>query len=134
MNISKHLKIYKSTEATCDVGSQLFSDSDFCDVTLVCVDNQHLPAHRAVLCANSSFLRILLYDSQQQRTFLYLGSVQSEDLLALLEVMYLGGSSMKRDRMEVVLALAAGGSWSPAGGAGGHCSPAAREARQGGRG
>ena len=108
MNTSNNLKIYKSTEVSCGVGSQLLSDSDFCDVTLVCADNQHLPAHRAVLCSNSSFLRELLYDSQQQRTFLYLGSVQSEDLMALLEVMYLGSSSIKRDRMEVVLALAAG--------------------------
>ena len=49
------------------MANKLFADPDFSDVTLACADNQHLPAHRAVLCASSSFLRELLYDSQQLR-------------------------------------------------------------------
>ena len=106
--MSENVQIYNSIKRYCDLGSQLFSDSDFSDVTLVCGDNQHLPAHRAVLCASSSFLRQLLYDSQHQRTFLYLGSVPHEDLRSLLELIYLGSCSLKWDRMEAVLALASG--------------------------
>ena len=66
------IQIGSKTEDINMIGIRLTSDFDFSDVTLVCADNQHLPAHRAVLCATSSFLRKLLYDSQQQRTFLYL--------------------------------------------------------------
>ena len=108
LNMSKYeiIQIYKSTKRDSNIGSQLFSDSDFSDVTLVCADNQHLPAHRAVLCANSSFLQQLLYDSQQQRTFLYLGPVPYGDLRSLLELIYLGSCSVQGDRREGVLALA----------------------------
>ena len=88
------------------IGTKLFSDFDFSDVTLVCADNQHVPAHRAVLCASSSFLRELLYDSQQQRIFLFLGRVNHEDLRTLLEFIYLGACSVQRSRLENVLRLA----------------------------
>ena len=102
------LQITVSNNKHTNIGSQLFSDSDFSDVTLVCGDNQHLPAHRAVLCASSSFLRQLLYDSQQQRTFLCLASVPYEDMRSLLEVIYLGSCTLPRDRLDAVIALAAG--------------------------
>ena len=75
-------------------------------MTLVCVDNQHVPAHRAVLCGSSSFLKELLYDSQQQRTCLYLGKVHHEDLKPLLEFMYVGACSVLKKRLENVVWLA----------------------------
>ena len=89
------------------IGNKLFSDFDFSDVTLVCADNQHLPAHRAVLCTSSSFIRELLYDSQHQRTFLYLGRVQHADMRSLLEFIYLGSCSLERSRLEEMVRLAA---------------------------
>ena len=102
------IQITNSTKKHITIGLELFSDSDFSDVTLVCGDNQHLPAHRAVLCASSSFLRQLLYDSQQQRTFLYLAPVSYEDMRSLLEVIYLGSCTLPRHRLDAVMALAAG--------------------------
>ena len=106
MLLSEIIQIERITKGDSTIGSQLYADSDFSDVTLVCGDNQHLPAHRAVLCASSTFLRQLLYDSQHQRTFLYLGPVAYEDLRSLLELMYLGSCSVLRVRREAVLALA----------------------------
>ena len=99
-----HMERITSNDST--LCSQLYADSDFSDVTLVCGDNQHLPAHRAVLCASSTFLRQLLYDSQNQRTFLYLGPVPFEDLRSLLELMYMGSCYVQRERRESVMALA----------------------------
>ena len=107
MVLSEFIKIGSKTDLMSFIGNKLLSDCDFSDVTIVCADNQHLPAHRAVLCASSSFLRELLYDSQQQRTFLYLGRVQHADLRALLEFIYLGVCSVQRNRLEDVVRLAA---------------------------
>ena len=107
MVANEYLQLGSQQEDVSMIGSKLILDFDFCDVTLVCADNQHLPAHRAVLCASSSFLRELLYDSQQQRTFLYLGRVQHEDMRNLLEFIYLGSCSVQRSRLEDLVRLAA---------------------------
>ena len=108
MAFNDFIKLSNTTKENSDICRKLFSDSDFSDVTLVCGDNQHLAAHRAVLCASSTFLRQLLYDSQQQRTFLYLGPVPYQDMVTLLEVVYLGHCSVQKDRLEELEALAAG--------------------------
>ena len=100
-------RIENKIDRSTNIGNKLISDFDFTDVTLVCAENQHIPAHRAVLCANSSFLRELLYDSQQQRTFLYLGRVHHEDFRTLMEFMYLGTCSVRKDSLADVMALAA---------------------------
>ena len=100
------MHIQSDTESLKVIGKTLLYDSDFCDVTLVCADNQHLPAHRAVLCTGSNFLRELLYDSQHQKTFLYLGKVQLTDLKPLLEFLYLGNCTVQKSRLGIVDALA----------------------------
>ena len=100
------IHIQKDAESLNVIGKTLFDDSDFCDVTLVCANNQHLPAHRAVICTGSNFLRELLFDSQHQRTFLYLGKVQLTDLKPLLEFLYLGNCFVQKSRLEIVEALA----------------------------
>ena len=48
----------------------------------------------------------LLYDSQKQRTFLYLGRVQHEDMMNLLEFIYLGSFSVNKSRLDNVMMLA----------------------------
>ena len=106
MDSSEYIHIQKNIESLNIIGNTLLNDIDFCDVTLVCADNQHLPAHRAVICTGSNFLRELLYDSQQQRTFLYFGRVQLADLRPLLDFLYLGSCSVERSRLEIVKALA----------------------------
>ena len=46
-------------ESEHSLGSKLFADSDFTDVTLVSDDNQHISVHRAVLSANSNLFRCI---------------------------------------------------------------------------
>ena len=91
-----------------NVINNLLHDSDFSDVTLVCGDNQYISAHRAVLSCSSPFLRRLLYDSQQQSTFLYLGQAQTEEVEALLKFIYLGSCAVHKSRLEALKTLAAG--------------------------
>ena len=88
------------------LGEQLLGDPDFSDVTLVCRDGQQIPAHRAVLSRSSMFLRQLLYDSLQQNTFLYLGSVKYRDLVALLNFIYLGSCTVSKISKVSVTSLA----------------------------
>ena len=84
----------------------LFLDSDFSDVTLVSADNQHVSAHRAVLSANSSFLRSILFESCQQNTFLYMGMVDFEVLQSLVRFIYLGHCSIDSDKEGQMRSLA----------------------------
>ena len=95
------------TNTSCKLGEQLLADPDFSDVTLVCRDGQQIQAHRAVLCSSSRFLRLLLYDSLQQSTFLYLSSVEHRDLEALLNFIYLGSCTLLKKHKVQVTALAA---------------------------
>ena len=88
------------------LADMLYLDSDFSDVTLVSADNQHVSAHRAVLSANSSFLRSVLLESFQQNTFLYMGMVDFEVLQALVELIYLGHCSTDRDKEGQIKSLA----------------------------
>ena len=78
------------------LGSQLFSDPDFADVTLVSVGGEHLAGHRAVLGRASTFLRSLLYGSMLQATFLFLPHPR-EVVEALLQVLYLGHTTLGRE-------------------------------------
>ena len=88
------------------LSSALLSDPDFSDVTLVSEDGQHLVAHRAVLAQASSFLRSILYESLQQRTFLYLGMVKKHVLQELLRFLYMGQCQIQRDSIEQLVQLA----------------------------
>ena len=63
----------------------MLTDPDFTDVTLVFGDNRQIPVHRAVLSAASLFFRQLLYESLNQKTFLYLGGFQYEELLLVVD-------------------------------------------------
>ena len=88
------------------LGEQLLGDPDFSDVTLVSRDGQQIQAHRAVLSRSSLFLRQLFYDSLQQSTFLYLGSVEYRDLVALLNFIYLGSCTVSKISKVSVTSLA----------------------------
>ena len=84
----------------------ILSDADFADVTLVSGDNQHVAAHRAVLGASSPFLRRILFESLQQRTFLYLGQVDRQAVEALVQWLYLGKCQVDRGQMAQLCSLA----------------------------
>ena len=93
-------------KSTPDLGIHLLSDPDFSDVTLVSEDGQHLVAHRAVLAQGSPFLRSILYESLQQRTFLYLGTGKADILKELLKFLYLGQCQVPRDSIDQLVQLA----------------------------
>ena len=87
------------------LATKLFEDFDFSDVTLVSADNQHVPAHKAVLSSNSSFLRGILFESLQQNTFLYMGMISFEVLKSLVYYMYLGHCTIEKSKSKDIHAL-----------------------------
>ena len=108
MEEEEKLLISKSGFSATGLVNNLLHDSDFSDVTLVCEDNQHISAHRSVLSCSSPFLRQLLYSSQQQSTYLYLGQAHTEEVVALLQFIYLGSCAVQKSRLGSLKTLAAG--------------------------
>ena len=100
------VKIGCLQNTTKNLGSVLYEDSDFTDVTLVCGDGQRVKCHRSVLASSSVFLRRLLFESEQQQTFLFLGArVAMEEVRALLQLIYLGTSLVPQTKLAAIAAL-----------------------------
>ena len=65
--------------------AELREDKNFCDVTLVCNDNQQVVAHRAVLVSCSSILFSVLRSNSHPHPMIFLWGVQFEQLKAVLD-------------------------------------------------
>ena len=100
------MKISSKDSSAKKLGELLRKDQDFTDVTLVCADGHKVSCHRAVLAASSSFLHRILFESPQQRTFLFLGvRVEVQEVEALLELIYLGSTNLEEARLSAFQAL-----------------------------
>ena len=106
MTEDEYINVFNANYSESGLLQKLLTDTDFSDVTLVCVDNKQISVHRAVLAASSCFLRKLLYSSLQQSTFLYLGLVQYEVVQSLVQYIYLGHCNIHTDSLESLQSLA----------------------------
>ena len=91
--------------------AELYQDKIFSDVTLVSDDLVQTPAHRTVLASASLKLKKLLTvktgDGEGgQATLLYLTGVRQQELLPLLEFIYLGQTEIKENRINQFMDLA----------------------------
>ena len=68
----------------------LREDHDFCDVTLVCEDNQQIPCHRVILAASSPLLKAMIRSSQHSHPLLYFSGVKARDLARMVDFIYKG--------------------------------------------
>ena len=83
------------------------SDSDFCDVTLVCEDGQQVEAHKLVLSMLSPVLEnILKRNKQHAHPLVYMRGVNSLDLSALLDFSYFGQARVPIENLESFLSIA----------------------------
>ena len=57
----------------------LREDKDFCDVTLVCEDNQQIPCHRVILATSSPLLKAMIKSGQHSHPLLYFWGGEGED-------------------------------------------------------
>ena len=86
---------------------RLRKSNDFTDVTLACADGQQLEAHQLLLAASSPiFDNLLKRDKNAANPMTYIRGVTSEDLVAILDVVYQGDANVYQDNLESFLWLA----------------------------
>jgi len=84
---------------------ELREEKDFFDVTLACDDSQ-IQAHKVILSACSPFFRTVLRRNPHQHPLLYLKGVKYNELLSVLNFMYLGEVNVAQDELNSFLAVA----------------------------
>ena len=67
-----------------------YEDSDFTDVTLACMDEVQVKAHKVILSASSPFFKKILIKNLHTHPLLYLRGITGKVLEALLGFMYKG--------------------------------------------
>jgi len=87
--------------------SDLLSDQDFTDVTLVCNDQKQIKAHKVVLSGSSPMFRtMLLNNPQHPHPLVYLKGVQYSDLLSIIQFIYLGQTQVEQRNLETFMVTA----------------------------
>ena len=84
---------------------ELREEKDFFDVTLACEDNQ-VSAHKVILSACSPFFRSVLRRNPHQHPLLYLKGVKYQEMLAVLNFMYMGEVNVAQEELNSFLAVA----------------------------
>ena len=86
--------------------AELWEDKNFCDVTLVCNDNQQVVVHKAVLVSSSSLLSSVLRSNSHPHPLIFLWGVQFEQLKAVLDFCYRGQVTVPKWEIEEFLRVA----------------------------
>jgi len=94
------------TNDVVNIFKELAKDSDFTNVTLVTDGGANVKAHKVVLSAFSPFFRNLLVNNPHQHPLLYLRGVRTEDLLAILDFIYLGQTKVDMENINRFMELA----------------------------
>ena len=83
-------------------------DMDFTDVALACEDGEQVEAHRVILAASSPFFQNILKNKKQSpHLLIYMRGVKSEDLMAIIDFLYMGEATVRKENLEDFLAVAA---------------------------
>ena len=94
-------------DATTAAFSNLGTNKEFSDVTLVSGDGQMMQAHRLVLSVSSPVLReILLKIPHHKQTFLYMKGITMEDLELILKFLYFGEVEICQKNLDDFLEIA----------------------------
>jgi len=83
----------------------LRTDREFFDCSIVCKDNT-FQAHRVILGACSPVFREMIRNCSHHHPVLYLRGVRTLDLVALLDFMYHGETSLAEEDLEEFMAIA----------------------------
>ena len=84
----------------------LRKNDDFADVTLACEDGQQIEAHKVILAASSTFFQNLLRKNRHVHPLIYLRGVSFGDLVAIVDFLYFGETSVWKDNLDSFLTSA----------------------------
>ena len=82
------------------------TSNEFADVTLVSDDKKQFKAHKIVLSANSPAFKGIISDNPLSNSYIYLRGIQSLELEAILQFIYLGQATIDQERMDEFLDVA----------------------------
>ena len=85
--------------------ADLREDKDFTDVTLACEDGQQVEAHKVILASSSPFFKELLRKTKNPHPLVYMRSLKSEDLLAIMDFVYFGEAKVLQKILILFLPL-----------------------------
>ena len=85
----------------------LREDNDFTDVTLACHDGYKIEAHKAILASSSPFFHKLFKANKHPHPLIYMRGVNSEDLVAMMDFLYVGETHLYQENLENFLNIAA---------------------------
>merc|ERR1712243_134583 len=88
------------------VFGDLREDNDLVDVTLACEDGQQVEAHKVILAASSPFFQKLLGRNKHPHPLIYMRGMKSDDLLAIVDFLYLGEANVFQENLDSFLAIA----------------------------
>jgi len=84
----------------------LRSDIEFSDVTLACEDGNQMEAHKVILASSSPFFQSLLRKNKHPHPLIYMRGIKSEDLVAIVDFLYLGEVNVYQENINNFLAIA----------------------------
>jgi len=86
--------------------SELLGDEKFSDVTLATTDGYEIKAHKVILSAGSSFFYNVLKRSLHPNPFMYMKGIQKDELLKIVEFLYLGEAKLAFEDFETFMETA----------------------------
>ena len=81
-------------------------DNDLSDVTLVCEDGEQVEAHKVILSASSPFFQKILQRNKHPNPMIFMRGLKPQDLVAMIDFIYLGEANINQESLESFLALA----------------------------
>lgn len=93
-------------ENTISTFQTLRRDREFSDVTLACEDGQQVEAHKVILASSSPFFEKLLKKNKHPHPLIYMRGLKSEDLVTMIDFLYLGEANVQQENLDSFLAVA----------------------------
>ena len=84
---------------------QLQVEKEFCDVTLVCEDQQ-IQTHKMILAGGSLLFKNLLKENPHKRPIIYLPGVKFSHLLKIWDFLYQGEVKIDQNQLDDFLSVA----------------------------
>ena len=85
--------------------SELWNDTNFHDVTLVCDGDVQIKAHKVVLAAFSQFFKNIFIKNPHQHPLIYIKGVNLVDLKAILDFIHCGEVTVRKVTLDTLLQL-----------------------------
>ena len=93
-------------ENTSNAFKSLKNDKEFSDVTLVCDDGRQTNVHKIILSNSSPFFKEILSINKHPHSLIYMRGLKSEDLMAIVDFIYIGEANIFQENLDSFLALA----------------------------